>query len=159
MIAIWAFAENLKAEILHTALRKICDGQGFLGHIGGDDFVVMLPADKLMAFGEEVVNSFDEGAPSFYNDDDRERGHIVSVDRQGRINSFPITSISMGGMYLRDYWFSRSVEVAEVCAEVKHKAKTVIGSNLFVDRREADPSPLGQPVGGAVGHSHDPGPS
>ncbi len=147
------------AAILHTALRKICDGQGFLGHIGGDDFVVMLPADKLMAFGEEVVRSFDEGAPSFYKDEDRERGHIVAVDRQGLINSFPITSISMGGMYLRDYWFSRYVEVAEICAEVKHKAKSVIGSNLFVDRREADPSPLGQPVGISSGQSPEEDPN
>jgi PleD family two-component response regulator len=158
----FTFGDDLlifNAEILQTALRKICDGQGFLGHIGGDDFVVMLPADKLDAFGEEVIKSFDEGAPSFYNDDDREKGHIVAVDRQGRINSFPITSISMGGMYLRDYWFSRYVEVAEVCAELKHKAKTIIGSNLFVDRREADPPPLGQPVGGAAGQTVDSDPS
>ncbi len=147
------------AAILHTALRKICDGEGFLGHIGGDDFVVMLPADKLQAFGEEVVRSFDEGAPSFYNDEDRERGQIVSVDRQGQINNFPITSISMGGMYLRDYWFSRYVEVAEICAEVKHKAKSVEGSYLFVDRREADPPPLGQPVTSSSEHTseNDPG--
>ncbi len=137
------------AETLHTALRKICDGKGFLGHIGGDDFVVMLPADKMMEFGDEVIRSFDEGASSFYNDEDRERGHIVSVDRQGRIGKFPITSVSMGGMFLRDYWFTRYVEVAEVCAEVKHKAKSVTGSNLFVDRREASPPPLGTPVIGA----------
>jgi diguanylate cyclase (GGDEF)-like protein len=134
------------AEILHTALRKICDGQGFLGHIGGDDFVVMLPAEKMLAFGEEVVRSFDEGAKSFYSVEDREQGHIVAVDRQGNICNFPITSISMGGMFLRDYWFTRYVEVAEVCAEVKHKAKSITGSHLFVDRREAAPPPLGTPV-------------
>ncbi len=137
------------AEILHTALRKICNGRGFLGHIGGDDFVVMLPADKMVEFGDEVIKSFDEGASSFYNDEDRERGHIVSVDRQGRIGKFPITSVSMGGMFLRDYWFTRYVEVAEICAEVKHKAKAITGSNLFIDRREASPPPLGSPVIGA----------
>jgi PleD family two-component response regulator len=135
------------AAILHTALRKVCDGEGFLGHIGGDDFVVMLPADRMLAYGEEVVRSFDEGAPSFYKDEDRERGNIVAIDRQGGINQFPITSISMGGMYLRDYWFTRYVEVAEVCAEVKHKAKDILGSNLFVDRREAPPLPMLQPQG------------
>jgi len=137
------------AEILHTSLRKICDGQGFLGHIGGDDFVVMLPSEKMLEFGEEVIRSFDEGAGSFYSDEDRERGHIVSVDRQGRIGHFPITSISMGGMYMRDYWFTRYVEVAEICAEVKHKAKSITGSNLFIDRREADCPPLGTPAGEA----------
>jgi len=158
----FTFGDDLlifNAAILHTALRKVCDGEGFLGHIGGDDFVVMLPADKLLAFGEEVIRSFDEGAPSFYKDEDRERGQIVSVDRQGQIKSFPITSISMGGMYLRDYWFSRYVEVAEICAEVKHKAKSVEGSNIFVDRREADPPPLGQPVTISSEHTpeNDPG--
>jgi len=45
------------------------------------------------------------------------------------------------------------VEVAEICAEVKHKAKTVTGSNLFLDRREAEPSPLDTPVGGAGGQT------
>jgi len=84
------------AEILHTALRKICDGQGFLGHIGGDDFVVMLPAEKMLEFGEEVIQGFDEGASSFYNDEDRKRGHIVSVDRQGRIGRFPVTRSPWG---------------------------------------------------------------
>ncbi len=139
------------AEILYTALRKICEGQGFLGHIGGDDFVVMLPAEKLMEFGEEVIRSFDEGASSFYSDEDRERGYIVSVDRQGNIAHFPITSISLGGMYLRDYWFTRYVEVAEICAEVKHQAKTITGSNLFVDRREASLDRSSVPVGGTHG--------
>lgn len=135
------------AEILHTALRKIGDDKGFLGHIGGDDFVVMLPAEKMLAFGDEVVRSFDEGAPSFYRDEDRRQGYIVSVDRQGRSGHFPITSISMGGMYLRDYCFTRYVEVAEVCAEVKHKAKTITGSNLFIDRRDGLTRPQNAPDG------------
>ncbi len=134
------------ATILHTALRKICEGQGFLGHIGGDDFVVMLPAEHLAAFGEEVTRRFDEGAPSFYSDEDRQNGFILSVDRKGNKNRFPITSISMGGMYLRDYWFTRYVEVAEVCAEVKHQAKAITGSNLFLDRRGVDPVPKGWPL-------------
>jgi diguanylate cyclase (GGDEF)-like protein len=125
------------AEILHTALRKICDGEGFLGHIGGDDFVVVLPADKMREFGAEVVRSFDEGAPAFYSEEDRQQGYIAAYDRQGNLCRFPIVSISLGGMKLRSYYFTRYVEVAEVCAEVKHKAKEMRGSNLFVDRREA----------------------
>ena len=118
----------------------------------------MVPAEKMIDFGEEVVRSFDEGASSFYSDEDRERGYIVSVDRQGGIKHFPITSISMGGMYLRDYWFTRYVEVAEVCAEVKHKAKTILGSNLFLDRREAAPEALpasGETTGEPVPFAED----
>lgn len=135
------------AEILHTALRKYCDGDSFLGHIGGDDFVVMIPADKLEVVANEVIRRFDDGAPSFYAEVDRKRRYLISVDRQGTTNRFPITSISMGGMLLRDYWFTRYVEVAEICGELKHAAKKYEGSNLFTDRREATRdrlNPLGE---------------
>ena len=124
----------------------MCEHQSFLGHIGGDDFVMIVPADKMAAVGDEVIRRFDEGVPSFYNDGDRERGYIISVDRQGITNHFPLMTISLGGMVLRDYWFSRAVEVAEVCAELKHAAKNVAGSTLQVDRREANPNSLPNPV-------------
>jgi len=123
------------AETLQTVLRTVCDGEGYLGHIGGDDFVMMMPADKIDEVGAEVVRRFDGGAPEFYNDEDRERGFMMSVDRQGKIARFPIVSISMGGLILHQRKFTRYVEVATVCAEVKHAAKGVIGSNLFMDRR------------------------
>lgn len=134
------------AEVLYTALRKVCEHESFLGHIGGDDFVMIVPADRMNAVGDEVIRRFDEGVPSFYNDADRKRGHIVSVDRQGIKNQFPLMTISLGGMVLRDYWFSRAVEVAEVCAELKHAAKHKPGSVLQVDRREANPDSLPNPV-------------
>ena len=137
------------AMILHTALRKICENQGFLGHIGGDDFVVMLPAEHMMAFGEEVSKKFDEGAPSFYSDEDRQNGYVLATDRKGNNCRIPITSISMGGMFLRDYWFTRYVEVAEVCVEVKHQAKAINGSNLFLDRRGDASAPKGWPLEGS----------
>jgi diguanylate cyclase (GGDEF)-like protein len=130
------------AEVLYTALRKVCEDRSFLGHIGGDDFVMIVPADLMHEVGEEVIRRFDEGVPSFYNDADRERGYIISIDRQGVTNHFPLMSISLGGMVLRDYWFSRAVEVAEVCAELKHAGKNTPGSILQVDRREAQPTSL-----------------
>lgn len=143
------------AEVLYTALRKVCENQSFLGHIGGDDFVMIVPADKMQEVGHEVIRRFDEGVPSFYNEGDRERGFIISVDRQGVTNHFPLMTISLGGMILRDYWFSRAVEVAEVCAELKHAAKNTTGSTLQVDRREASPDSLPRkPV--TVGPEEDP---
>jgi diguanylate cyclase (GGDEF)-like protein len=81
------------AETLQTVLRLTCGEEYFLGHIGGDDFVMMVPADKMEKVGNEVARRFDKGAPAFYNEEDQERGFIISLDRQGNATEFPIVSI------------------------------------------------------------------
>jgi len=126
------------AETLQTALRTVCGGEGFLGHIGGDDFVLMVDDDQVDRVAAEIVRQFDSGAPAFYTDDDVERGFISTRDRRGADAEYPLASLSMGGVRLRSREFSRFLEVASVCAEVKHMAKTVPGSNLFMDRRALD---------------------
>lgn len=123
------------AETLQVAIRHTCDGLGFLGHIGGDDFVLMVPADRAERLAAEILRRFDLGAPAFYRDEDVERGGIESVDRSGAPVFYPIVSISLGGVPLRSYDFKLYLEVANVCAETKHMAKSVPGSNLFMDRR------------------------
>lgn len=123
------------AETLQTALRMVCTESWFLGHEGGDDFVVLLPAADVEAFGEKVIRIFDAEAPNFYSLEDRQRGCITTESRRGDIRKFPLVSISLAGVRLRDYPFTRFVEVAAVCAEVKHAAKAIAGSVLFMDRR------------------------
>ncbi len=126
------------AETLHTVLRVVCDGEGFLGHVGGDDFVLMVPTEKAQEVGQEITLRFDRGVPDFYTDEDRQRGYLRSLDRRGQRVRVPFVSISLGGVILQRRQFSRAVEVFSVCAEVKKAAKAVPGSNLFLDRRTAD---------------------
>jgi len=85
---------------------------------------------------------FDRGVPAFYNEADRDRGFIEAEDRQGVVRRFPMMTISMGAVLLKRRPFRMHVEVVEVCAEVKHKAKSITGSNLFIDRR------YGEAIGG-----------
>ncbi len=126
------------AETLQTVLRVVCNDDGFLGHVGGDDFVMIVAADKLQKVGQEIAARFDRGVPAFYNEDDRERGWIQAEDRQGNTTRFPLMTISMGAVLLKQRPFRMHVEVSEVCAEVKHMAKSITGSNLFVDRRHGE---------------------
>ena len=129
------------SEVLQEALQEDCGGDGFLGHIGGDDFVMMVPLEDMEKVGATVVSKFDSGAPRFYSRKDREQGGIVAHDRNGNIQKFPLVAISMGGLALQRRNFTRYVEVAAACAEVKHAAKEIAGSNLFVDKRS-----IGVPV-------------
>lgn len=129
------------AEVLRTALKTLCSDNGFLGHIGGDDFVLIVPSEKVEVVADAITRNFDSGAPDFYDEVDRRRGHIVTKDRNGETVQFPLVGISLGGVLLRQRNYTRFVEVANVCAEVKHQAKSIVGSNLFLDRRTDDPSP------------------
>ncbi len=123
------------ANTLQDVVRLICPEEGFLGHIGGDDFVIMVPSRFLDQVGEEVVRVFDESIPEFYDEEDRQRGKIVAEDRTGQVREYPLISISLAGTRLGNHDFRRYVEVAAACAELKKKAKEQPGSNLFVDRR------------------------
>jgi diguanylate cyclase (GGDEF)-like protein len=123
------------AEVLQTALQEECAGDGFIGHIGGDDFVVMVAVEDMEKVGAAVVRLFDAGAPKFYSEKDRARGGIVMPDRNGMPRQFPFVTISMGGLAISRRNYTRYVEIAASCAEVKHSAKEISGSNLFVDRR------------------------
>jgi len=123
------------AEVLQEVLQEECGGDGFLGHIGGDDFVLMVPLKDMERVGACIVKKFDFGASRFYTEEDRARGGIVALDRSGNVQKFPMVAISMGGLALKRGGFTRYVEVAAACAEVKHAAKEIPGSNIFVDKR------------------------
>jgi diguanylate cyclase (GGDEF)-like protein len=125
------------AEILVTAIRKVCaEDEGFLGHIGGDDFMLLVPQEQAVEVGTEIIRRFDSGAPNFYSDEEASHGYIEAEDRQGNRSVFPLTSISLGGVMLLNRDFEKYIEVADVCADVKHRAKKLPGSNFFMDRRE-----------------------
>lgn len=136
------------AEAQQTAIRTVCGGDAFLGHVGGDDFVIMVRADRAEQLANEILRQFDAGAPAFYRQEDARRGYIEVTNRQGVLTRYPIVSLSLGGVRLKSHEFTHYLEVANVCAEVKHKAKAIPGSSLFLDRRgelvPADPAPSGR---------------
>ncbi len=123
------------ATVLRETLQEVCGGDGFLGHIGGDDFVLMIQVQDIEKVGACIIRKFDEGVQQFYSEKDLAQGGIIAEDRQGKTNEFPIVSISMGGVKILRGDFTRYVEVAAACSEVKHEAKCIDGSNLFIDKR------------------------
>jgi len=123
------------AEVFRGALETVCRDEGFAGHVGGDDFVLLVPSDRVNDIGEEVVRRFDEGIAAFYDDEDRERRYIETTNRQGEVMKFPFVSISLAGVDLSVGSFSDFREVSTTCAELKKKAKQASGSVILLDRR------------------------
>lgn len=108
----------------------------FVGHIGGDDFVVICFPDRFEAICNTIIESFDKMIPDFYDPEDRERGYIRGKTRQGIEIDFPIMTISIAVVMSRDHKFANTIEIGEVAAELKENAKSIRGSNFVTDRRE-----------------------
>lgn len=128
----------LLADILRDQVNIWGNHDDFVGHIGGDDFVVISTPEKAIKICEEVITEFDGKVLNFYDIEDRERGYITTKNRKGEIDTFPILSISLAVVTNEKRELLSSVEISDIAAEVINKLKTMAGSNYLVDQRADD---------------------
>ncbi len=128
---------KLTARIITKNVHSLEDTDTFVGHIGGDDFVAIVDEnvdhDKIC---QNIIAEFDEEILKYFNDIDIQRGYIEVSNRKGIIEEFQLTSISIGVVVADKKRFSNILEIGEIGAQVKHLAKTTIGSSYAIDRRE-----------------------
>jgi len=115
-------------EMIRLVARTLianCDARrDFVGHVGGDDFVVLFQSDDWLARCERVVETFNALAVELFDQDARERGGIEAEDRHGVKRFFGFTTLSVGAVPVRQGRFDRAEQVASAAAAAKHKAKT-----------------------------------
>jgi GGDEF domain-containing protein len=130
--------------ILSRILRDVVRGHapsGFVGHIGGDDFIFNVPLEAMDTCCKEVLEIFEELIPFQYIDEDRNNGFFVARDRRGVLHEIPLMSLSIGVVTNRIRSFSHPARVSELATEMKAYAKTLPGSVYAVDRRSDEPPP------------------
>ena len=128
---------KLTARIITKNVHMIEESDIFVGHIGGDDFVAVL--DGTIDYNEicqDIIAEFDSEITKYLNDDDIERGYIEVSNRKGIVEQFPLISISIGVVVADKKRFANTLEIGEIGAQVKHLAKTAMGSSYAIDRRE-----------------------
>ena len=125
----------LSADILRDQVALWGNQDDFVGHIGGDDFIVVTTPDKVSKVCEEIIADFDEKVLNFYNEGDRNSGYITTSNRKGEKDTFPLMTISLAVITNERREINTAVEVGDIAAEVKKKLKTMAGSNYFIDRR------------------------
>ena len=121
--------------IIRCIHSKISEGS-FVGHIGGDDFIAIIPSLNCEEICESIIANFDAEVTKFFTEDDSEKGYIEVANRKGVIEQFPLTSISIGVVEADKGRFANMLEIGEVGAQVKHLAKSIIGSSYAIDRRK-----------------------
>ena len=124
------------ARILINSAQEKGTPQDFIGHIGGDDFVLVTVPDKADELCKKIIADFTVMVPGLYNKEDMEKGYIIGKDRQKKTRKIPLLSISIGVVTNEKRKINHVGEVVALGAELKEYAKSLPGSNYVKERRE-----------------------
>jgi len=137
---------RMLARILHDVVKGICGTAGFVGHIGGDDFLFIIALDAVGEVCEEIVSIFDALVPYQYSEQDRRAGYYFGKDRRGQLHRVPLMTLSIGIVTNEKRHFTHAAQVSALATEMKTYAKTLPGSVFSIDRRTDAPPGVGAEV-------------
>jgi diguanylate cyclase (GGDEF)-like protein len=123
------------ADIILEAVRELGNPDDFVGHIGGDDFIVISTPEVAVPIAETAIERFDRIVPYYYDRCDRDRGGIDIEDRKGVRSRFPFMSLSVAIVTNEGREFHHAAQVADVAAQLKKYAKSRPGSLWVKDQR------------------------
>jgi diguanylate cyclase (GGDEF)-like protein len=128
---------KLTADIIIDSVSKFGDSCDFVGHVGGDDFIIITAPNNAEAVCDDIVRVFNEKILTLYSPEDRGRGFITTSNRQGHSIKHPIMGISLAIVSNEFRNLTSHMDFMEVAVELKKKAKTIAGSVYFKDRRRS----------------------
>ncbi len=134
----------LLSRILRDVVRGLAP-DGFVGHIGGDDFIFIVHMEYLEVCCDEIIYLFDELIPYQYTPEDRRAGYFLGKDRRGSIRRVPLMTLSIGVVTNQIQPFTHTAQVSELAAEMKTYTKSLPGSVYAVDRRRPFKEEVEQP--------------
>ena len=138
------------AQIFMESLRAAGAKEGFLGHVGGDDFVMLAEPALAAHAAQHTVSAFDRKAVTFYDATDMGRGYIETADRQGRSRRFPILTLSIGIVSTANRALEHYAKVVALATEMKSYCKSlqVAGLSRFAFDRRQDQGLKDELIGG-----------
>jgi diguanylate cyclase (GGDEF)-like protein len=128
-------ALRFTARALQESSMEVSGDEAFVGHVGGDDYVVICPPGDAERICQTIIERFDQAVPGLYDAEDRDRGHIEIENRRKEIERFPLMSISIGVATTDRRDFTHHGEAVSVAGELKEFTKRTKGSSYAIDRR------------------------
>ncbi|MDP3098489.1 MAG: diguanylate cyclase [Syntrophales bacterium] len=122
------------ALLLIAELKEAGRTGDFLGHIGGDDFVIISVPPRAEGICRRIAAGFDGRIRKFYTEKDREQGFFIGKDRQGVRQKFPLISVTIAIVTDDGARFRNPLVMAEAAAQLKEYAKTLPGSNCVTEK-------------------------
>jgi diguanylate cyclase (GGDEF)-like protein len=124
------------ARILIQTTLELGNPGDFIGHIGGDDFVIVTKPEKVDELCKKIIDDFEKKVPLFYNETDKKNGYTITADRQGKEQRIPLLSISIGVVTNEVRKIEHVAQIGEIGAELKSYAKKLERSNYIKDKRK-----------------------
>jgi len=121
--------------LVADVLRKTALLNDFVGHIGGDDFVMLIEGDDWEERMWAMLDGFTQKSALLYDQLERQQQYIETTDRAGDITRFDLASLSVSALPCAPGQFTSHLEASEVIAEIKHRSKKIKGNSLVVNRR------------------------
>lgn len=127
---------RMVGRIMSNTVKETKDG-GFVGHIGGDDFVFIVPFENVEQICKTIIASFNIIVSDLFGDEDKARGHYLAKDRLGVVQKMPLLGISIAVVPTDNPLMRHAAKVVEVAAELKKLAKKSPESCYVIDRRRS----------------------
>ena len=123
-------------KITGKILAECCDTElDFLGHIGGDDFIILFGSPDWEDRCQRALEKFGVAVERFFSAEDREKGGYITENRHGEKEFHALTTLSIGATRVEPGMFSSHMEIATVAAETKKMAKKIPGNSLYINSR------------------------
>ena len=127
---------RITGGLIQSTVKSMGDPGSFVGHVGGDDFVMVLSPERAAPICEAVINAFDKEVAKHFSAEDLARGGIEGYDRYGVHRFFPITTISIAVIICGGDQFTSPVDIARASAQAKDTAKETPGSSYLISRHK-----------------------
>jgi diguanylate cyclase (GGDEF)-like protein len=125
-------------EIIFNVIKEHGDSNAFVGHVGGDDFIMIVAPDRIPQVCNAVITGFHEMIGTHYSPEDLAKGATEGMDRYGVRRTFPIMTISIAVLLCQKGEFDSAIEIARAASEIKDFVKGSPGSNYLVNRRRVN---------------------
>jgi len=123
------------SDMLTAIKKEYGEPDDFLGHIGGDDFVIICSPDRIQKICTQIIEEFDKGIPAHYDPEDAKKGFIISIDRNDKPAMFGIMTVSLAVVNTDRTLVRDPMEISQKVAELKQYAKSFAKSIFIMDRR------------------------
>jgi PleD family two-component response regulator len=124
------------AGILTKTIEKLGSKEDFIGHIGGDDFVMIASPTRAEFMAKYIIDEFDKGALLLLDEDDVKRGYLEVRDRQGELKRIPVMSVTMALVMSTDNKIEHFAEINDIASSLKEYGKRIKGSVVVKERRQ-----------------------
>ncbi|MGI6170088.1 MAG: diguanylate cyclase domain-containing protein, partial [Christensenellales bacterium] len=114
---------DLVIKLLADILRDLIPGGQFIGHVGGDDFVVILDGHRSKEYCKEIIERFESEVLTLYHETDIQNGYVTTISRRGIVERFPLITLTAVMLNNKSYHYKNSFEVSSLLADLKTKEK------------------------------------